>query len=234
MFNNTPMVKGIIFDLDGTLIKSMVDFPKMKRRMIDFIQKLNFNNTIYTTQQTTNEIILDLNEKMNRHNLSEVEKKKIFDAISEILTEVEFENINKVQLLPGVREFITEIHSYGIKLAILTRASEKYTKATLKITKLADFFTVIATRDDFTLLRAKPHQVALDYTIDKLGVPPKNIIFIGDHELDYTCARRGDIRFIGVLGGAYDRTKLNGLPDIKVVENFYELGKLVKNIGGFD
>jgi phosphoglycolate phosphatase-like HAD superfamily hydrolase len=117
-----------------------------------------------------------------------------------------------------------------MKLAILTRASEKYTKATLEITKLNGFFTVIATRDDFTLLRAKPHQVALNYTINKLGVPPDNVLFIGDHELDYTCARQGDIRFIGVLGGAYDRTKLNGLPDIIVVENFHELGHLVNKI----
>ena len=61
---NDKKISGIIFDLDGTLIKSVVDFPKMKRRMIEYIEQLKVSESQYTEQQTTNEIILDLNRNM--------------------------------------------------------------------------------------------------------------------------------------------------------------------------
>ncbi|GAG46712.1 unnamed protein product, partial [marine sediment metagenome] len=31
-------IKGIVFDLDGTLIHSAIDFPKMKLRMIEILE----------------------------------------------------------------------------------------------------------------------------------------------------------------------------------------------------
>jgi HAD superfamily hydrolase (TIGR01549 family) len=221
-------ILGIIFDLDGTLIKSVVDFPKMKKRMIEYIQNLKLKNLDYTTNQTTNEIILDLNDKMVDENFSENDKKNIFNNISEILTEVEFENIEKVKLLPGVKETIEEFNMLGIKMGILTRASDKYTIATLELTLLKRFFSVVVTRDDFTLLKAKPDLVALNYTINKMNVPPENILFVGDHEIDYNCAKVGGIRFVGVLVGAYNRNILNNLSGIEMVEDFHELGNLIK------
>lgn len=229
-FQNSELIKGIIFDLDGTLIKSVVDFPKMKRRMIEFVKKLPFDNPNYSIEQTTNEIILDLNQKMDQNKLPENKKKKILNDISQILTEVEFENIHKVQLLPGVREFMENFTRQNIKMGILTRASEKYTNSTLQITNIKDFFTVVATRDDFTLLRAKPHLDALQYTIKKLSTPPENVLFVGDHVIDYTCATRGDIRFVGVLEGAYNRKMLNGLSDVLTVKDFFELAHFVTEI----
>lgn len=225
-------IHGIIFDLDGTLIRSVVDFPKMKRRMIEYIQNLGMDDLNYTIIQTTNEIIKDFNSKMLAQGVSEIERDEILVKISNILTEVEFENIDRIELLPGVKEFVIEHQSNGVKLGILTRASQKYTIASLERTGIKDYFKVIASRDEFTLLRAKPHIDALEFVLQKLDCAPENTIFVGDHQIDYDCAQKGNIRFIGVLSGAYSREMLNNIGCEILVEDFNELSKLIKEING--
>jgi phosphoglycolate phosphatase len=228
--NQDGAVRGIIFDLDGTLIKSVVDFPKMKKRMIEFINSLPISTPKYTIVQTTNEIILDLNERMTNQGIADEERNRILVEISKILTEVEFENLAKVELLPGVKEFILICQELGIKMGILTRASREYLLASLDQTGIKQYFSVKLSRDEFTLLKAKPHPYALDFTIRELAVPPKDILFVGDHEIDYRCAKEGNIRFVGVLSGAYDESKFKELGCEIIVQNFQELSELIKKL----
>lgn len=223
-------IKGIIFDLDGTLIGSVVDFPEMKRSMIEYIQSFEIPGTNYISKQTTNEIINDLNEKMVKNSYSLFERNKILDNISDILTEVEFENVDKVELLPGVHEFIMECQTAAIKMGILTRASTKYTIACLEGTGISKYFYSIVSRDDFTLLKAKPHLHALDHIIKTFELARENILFVGDHKIDYMCAQNGNISFVGVLSGAYNRTELRWLGCKTLVEDFYGLAEFVKQI----
>ncbi|WP_455392521.1 HAD family hydrolase [[Eubacterium] cellulosolvens] len=226
----TGKVQGIIFDLDGTLIKSVVDFPKMKRSMIEFINGLAVSSPEYTVIQTTNEIIHDFNQRMTDQGLAEPERNRILVQISEILTKVEFENLDKVELLPGVKEFIEMCWENKIKMGILTRASREYLDAALEQTGIKKYFSVLLSRDEFTLLKAKPHRYALDYTINEMAVPPEFILFVGDHELDYNCAKQGNIRFVGVLSGAYDETRFQKLGCEVIVQNFHELVELINSL----
>jgi phosphoglycolate phosphatase-like HAD superfamily hydrolase len=229
-YDNGTSILGLIFDLDGTLIKSVVNFPKMKRKMIEYIKGLDLPKIMYTIEQTTNEIILDLNDKMISNKIPEVKRNEIFNSISEILTKVEFENVKKVRLLPGVDQLLSYCQNVNINMGILTRASREYTLKCLEITGINTYFDAVFTRDDFTLLRAKPHPLALNTIIEELSVDPKNLLFIGDHKIDFMCAQNGDIRFVGVLSGAYDPKKLQQLGCWKVVKDFFELAKLIKEI----
>jgi phosphoglycolate phosphatase-like HAD superfamily hydrolase len=102
---------------------------------------------------------------MISNSISESNRTEIFNSISEILTEVEFENVQKVELLPGVKELLTYCQNAKINMGILTRASKRYTDECLNITGITDFFDFVFTRDDFTLLHAKPHPIALNTII---------------------------------------------------------------------
>jgi hypothetical protein len=48
------------------------------------------------------------------------------------------------------------------------------------------------------------------------------------------CAQNGDVRFVGVLSGAYDRKVLSELGCWKVVNDFFELGNLIKEINNYN
>jgi phosphoglycolate phosphatase len=222
-----PPVQGLIFDLDGTLIVSVVDFPKMKRRMIEYIETLGVPDTNYSINQTTNEIINDLDGRLNDLGRSATERDRVFVEMSKILTEVEFENLDKVELLPGVIEFINHCTENKLKMGVLTRASGEYMRAALEKTGILEQFKVILSRDDFGLLKSKPHPYALEFMVNKLAIPPENLVFIGDHKLDYMCAQTGKMRFIGVLSGSYTRSGFKELGCEWLVEDFHELSKLL-------
>lgn len=226
---NEHEIQGIIFDLDGTLIKSVVNFPKMKGQMIEYINKNSISDTTYSITQTTNEIIYDLNIQMSKRKISTSDQEKILREISEILSEVEFENLDEVVLQPGVKELLELCAELGIKLGILTRASREYTLAILEKTGITKYFMIILTRDEFGLLRAKPHPDALNQIIKELKVPLENIIFVGDHKIDFTAAKNGNIEFIGILTGAFDRIKFRKIGCGTIVQDFHELIDLIKN-----
>ena len=42
-------VKGVVFDLDGTLIRSSVDFKAMKRRMIEILARYGVPRELLST-----------------------------------------------------------------------------------------------------------------------------------------------------------------------------------------
>ena len=46
-------VKGIIFDLDGTLIRSSIDFPGMKRSMIAILEDHGIPRGLLSPKETT-------------------------------------------------------------------------------------------------------------------------------------------------------------------------------------
>jgi HAD superfamily hydrolase (TIGR01549 family) len=221
--NGHQSVKGIIFDLDGTLIRSVVDFPKMKHMMIEYINSLAYPGANYSPKQTTNEIISDLAKIMDGQAVDLEEQETIFREISEILTEVEFDNIDKIELLPGVTELINICWDSNIKMGILTRASEKYTQECLRLTGLGKYFHSVVTRDKFNILKAKPDQHALNFIVNELSIDRKYLLFVGDHKIDLICAREGNLKFIGVLAGAYDKNILKELGADIIVDDCYAL-----------
>jgi len=54
--------KGIVFDLDGTLVDSEIDFRKMKARMISLLEENGAPKGVLTPEQT-NVVILEKAER---------------------------------------------------------------------------------------------------------------------------------------------------------------------------
>jgi len=46
-------LKGVVFDLDGTLIRSTIDFTKMKGHMIEILERNGIPDGILTPTETT-------------------------------------------------------------------------------------------------------------------------------------------------------------------------------------
>ncbi|MFB0543488.1 MAG: HAD family hydrolase, partial [Candidatus Bathyarchaeia archaeon] len=50
--------------------------------------------------------------------------------------------------------------------------------------------------------KPKPEKEALEHTAKLLQLNPNELVFVGDHPIDSTCAENAQVRFIGVLTGA--------------------------------
>lgn len=148
------MIRGIVFDLDGTLVDSRLDFDLMRAEM----------------ELPPGRPILEALAELAEHHSARCEA---------ILHRHESEGVERATLLPGVAELLDELRRRGIHTSIATRNSRSVTAATLR--KLDLRIELALTRDDGPV---KPDPWAILAACQRWGIPPSEAAMVGDYRLD--------------------------------------------------
>jgi len=194
------MIKGIVFDLDGTLVQSAIDFRKMKGKMIEYLVSRGVDEGLLSPQET-NVVILGKSEKnLAEKGVSQSEIKRILEQVEEIMNEVEMESVANVTEIGGVKEALKMLKEQGYKIAVLTRSHHDYSVEALKNTGLLGYFNLILGREETP--KPKPYAEALEHAAKLLKLNIDELILVGDHPIDLECAKNAKTRFIGVLTGS--------------------------------
>ncbi len=161
-----PQIRGIIFDLDGTLVESHLDFDLMRREMElpDGVPVL--------------ETILTLEEAHARHCWQVLERHEQAGA-------------NRAELVLGVRGFLDAVTARGLPQAILTRNGRRFAGETLR--KLSLAFDPVMTRDDAPI---KPRPEAIWEICRKWKAEPRDLVIIGDYRFDLEAGRAAGTRTV--------------------------------------
>jgi phosphoglycolate phosphatase len=193
-------LKGIVFDLDSTLVNSHVDFPKMKKRIIKLLEGNGHPpDTLSPTDQTTVVIMEHAEREWERQGKPEEERRRLRDAITEYMNQGELEAVETLTEIPGVSEAVEKLKAKGLKLAILTRGHHEYAVEALKKTGMHGYFDVILGRGETP--QPKPYREAIDYTVKRMGLTVDDVVMVGDHQIDYDSANNSRCTFIGVATG---------------------------------
>jgi len=192
-------VKGVVFDLDGTLIRSSVDFKAMKRRMIDILARYGIPRELLGTDKTTVENLRRAERRWDEMGVDQEVRRRALREVEEVMNEAELEALPTVEAIEGVREALEKLRGKGLKLAVLTRGHQTYAVEALRRAGLLELIDVILTRD--TVGKPKPNPEALLEAAELLGLGVDEIIFVGDHPIDSACAEGASVRFIAVLTG---------------------------------
>ena len=162
--------RGVIFDLDGTLVDSALDFDLMRREM---------------GIQGRRPILETLN------SLDPAEAERMWA----IVAEHELRGVERATLFPGAREFLAELTRRGIKRAIVTRNSRASTLATLA--RLAIDVDAIISRDDAP---AKPAPEGILRICQRWNTPPGQCVMVGDYYFDIQAGQRAGTRTVLFTG----------------------------------
>lgn len=168
---NPPAIAGFIFDLDGTLVETALDFAAMRREM-GLPQGL------------------PLLEAFAQLDAAEAGRCRA------ILDRHERDGAARARALPGVVEFLRRIDDLGLPRAVLTRNSRIGTAAALSRCGLR--FEHIVTREDGP---PKPDPWAIRHLCDRWGLDPARVAMVGDYRFDMEAGRRAGARTVLFTGG---------------------------------
>jgi len=216
-------ITAVIFDLDGTLIRSSIDFVKMKNLIIAHFLSLGVDSEDFSSSRPTFEIVQKgievLRKKWPEQRVSRVRR-----DIDQIMTDVEMEQVDSVSVIPGVSETVKLLKEKGIKIGILTRSCREYALRSLEATELSKLVDFVAARDDIDRPKPDPDQVIM--LAQKLNAKLEATLMVGDHPIDALCARNSNVRFIGVLTGSSDVYAFKKI-GCNVIDSVNDLPKLL-------
>lgn len=167
-----PPIRGIIFDLDGTLVDSALDFDAMRAEM-----GLDVGAAVL-------EAIADLPP-------DEAERCR------EILHRHEHEGGLRAVPIAGAAEFVRRADGLGLHRALWTRNSRSVALATIE--RLAMPFEVVIARDDAP---PKPDPSAVFELCRRWSITPAEVAVVGDYVFDIEAGRRAGARTVLFTAGA--------------------------------
>lgn len=195
-------VRGVVFDLDGTLVNTTVDFGLMKRRVVASLIDQGIPSSVLdggrTTADNLDRAIAYLTAQGMAARIDEVCR-----AISEAMNQTELERVSETTAVAGARGCLAELGTAGLRIGLLTRGSRRYALSALDHAGLGFRFDATVCRDDFPEDEAKPNGKAMIRIAGMLGLRPADCVLVGDHAMDLSCARSASAGFIGVLSGTF-------------------------------
>lgn len=152
-----------IFDMDGTLTKSLHDFPAISRAL----------------GLPPDQPILEALAQLPPDKLA---------ACNRQLAEIETDIAHQATAQPGARRLLSSLKSKGKQLGILTRNTKDIVHITLAACGLADFFHP----DDIfgrSCCPPKPQPDGILKLLANWSLEPESAVMIGDHKFDLLTGR---------------------------------------------
>ena len=175
------MIKGVVFDLDNTLL----DFMKMKefavkaaiKGMIEAGLKVNEDksyieiNSIYEEFGWENQKVFDV---FLEKSIGHVDNKFLAAGI------VAYRRAREANLMayPNVNKTLMALSKSGIKLGVVSDAPSREAWMRIYYLNLYHYFDVVITFDDSG--ERKPSPIPFQLALDGMGLRPEETIMIGD------------------------------------------------------
>lgn len=205
-------IKGVIFDLDGTLIDSLDTYnlafnrtvKRHRLKPIDIREMADFLNQFLSLNQLLSQLYPSLSP----------------DDIATFMTEMKNEFIalakDHITLQPHVEEVLQTLKEQGLKIGVATgRMSKGNSKwRDLKNLGIDCLIDVVVTGGE---TKPKPDPASLLKCCQDLGIPLTECIFVGDSRADVIAGKSAGVQVIAVSTGVASRDQLaQEMPDYMI------------------
>ncbi|MBD2102915.1 HAD family hydrolase [Leptolyngbya sp. FACHB-261] len=193
-------IRGVILDVDGTLIDSndahahawvealaqgnhQVPFEQV-RRLIGMGSDNLLPNTIGVSRDTP-------------------EGKQLSQAWQEIF---ESRYLPDLQPFPQTRELIQRIHEQGLKIVVATSGEASMMEALLKLAQVDEFIESETSSKDAK--NSKPDPDLIQAALEKIGYHSDQVVMLGDTPYDIEAAAKAGVKTIALRCGGWQDSGL--------------------------
>ncbi len=198
----TEPALGIVFDLDGTLVDSQHDFPRLRKTVVHLAEKYGVAPGRLSITETVNRLLRDATAILAAQNVPEGQIFRFEKEVNEAIDTIEMEALPRTKAAPNAGPVLKALSEKGFRLGLLTRSSDHFARSALSKTELAPYFPFLRSRSSPGPVKPSPE--ALRLLLDTMGVPTDRAVLVGDQLLDCECAVAARVKFYGVLLPAKD------------------------------
>jgi HAD superfamily hydrolase (TIGR01509 family) len=131
-----------------------------------------------------------------------------------------------VQPLRGARELILALHGLGTPMAVASSGDAAAVRQLLgKVLDDVSIIGTLVTSDDVDSTKPAPDLVAV--AVERLGLPPEQVVMVGDTGWDAIAAQRCGVRCVAVLTGGWCEADLR---DAGAIEVYPDLAALLDGL----
>jgi len=182
-------IKGVIFDMDGTLIETTeADYLAWKRVFTDYHKELSFEDYFPLIGMKSAIVVqsrLSLDEEETKKALSQ--KMKYF---SEIVTE------KGIQVVPYAIKFLKQLKAENLKIALATSSRQEKMNFVLQLTNLTSYFDIIVTGD--LVQKSKPAPDIFLKAAEKLQLKPEDCLVVEDAANGVKAAKNAGMKCVAI------------------------------------
>ena len=193
------MIKGIIFDLDGTLVRLPIRYEIIFEKL----------QNLFDTQDEFKPLIPTILEKAN-NNIELLQQ--AFDFICEEETLA----ANNFKVIDGAIDILNFFKKRNYSLILVTMQCMKAAKLVLDKMQISELFYSIITRDD-----SNQRLTQIKKSVEILSLSPDKVMVIGDRIHDVKSAKQ-----VGCSAILFNKDKLHSFEECQVISELTELAEI--------
>lgn len=234
------MIKGILFDKDGTLI----DYSMWKNAGINVVRKVMNENGLYDEKiykqmlksigiyenwvdpfgvlayKPIEDVAKELHFVLSKQNV-DVEYDLFIAEVAESLRNEVIKEDAEIKPITDLKLLLDSLKQHDIKIGLVTSDSLKSATHFINKFNLTDSFDFIGAKDGVNKL--KPHYDMCEKFMNAFDLQANEIAVVGDSYSDMLFAKNSGVLAVGVLSGISSKINLKDIADVIIpsVESFY-------------
>jgi len=212
------MIKAILFDFDGTLADTA---PGIVKTMEQTFLRMGIKMPSEEEMKATIGLPL-LTALQMLGNLNDEDAVVATNTYRELFPTFE---VGYVSIFPKVKETLEQLHTQGIRMAIVTSRESMSLDMICEHHGIRTFFETRVTQSDHLTPKPAPDMVLT--LLERMELTKEDVLVVGDTTFDIEMGNSAGCRTVAVTYGNHSRQKLSSVHPTVMIDGFDELLKLV-------
>ncbi|MFU1796555.1 HAD family hydrolase [Paenibacillus azoreducens] len=203
-------IKGIIFDMDNTILRSRIDFESMKKETFRYLASQGILPAdLDITNHTSSTIIAEATK-------TGLMTDQLIKEMWEIPKRFEVIGMKDADLESGVTELLKELHD-RFCMVVVTNNSIEAAEVALRDNGILEYFDCVVGREMMKLMKPSPDGFL--YVLNRYeNILVEEWISVGDSWIDGKASTEAGVRFIAYQGDVELMNKMGVYPSAEITD----------------